>query len=263
MMTIAGHAFLTDFQTKKLITDLTQKAGLAITNLSTQQVYVFADALDEKQRAQALGLLNQGSDLALQSKEASQIQVIVSPRFGTISPWSSKATDIFNNAGLPISRVERVVVFTLTGENLPNPLPKIAENLLHDRMTQSLVYELSAVGALFVDENPASLQYVDILGEGKQALERANRESGFALSGEDIDYLVENYQALGRNPTDVELMMFAQANSEHCRHKIFNAQWTADGVVQDKSLFKMIKNTFETHPDGVLSAYKDNAAVMS
>ncbi len=263
MMTIAGHAFLTDFQTKKLITDLAQKAGLAITNLSTQQVYVFADALDEKQRAQALGLLNQGSDIALQSKEASQIQVIVSPRFGTISPWSSKATDIFNNAGLPISRVERVVVFTLTGENLPNPLPKIAENLLHDRMTQSLVYELSAVGTLFVNENPASLQYVDILGEGKQALERANRESGFALSGEDIDYLVENYQALGRNPTDVELMMFAQANSEHCRHKIFNAQWTADGVVQDKSLFKMIKNTFEKNPDGVLSAYKDNAAVMS
>lgn len=261
--TIAGHRFLTDFQAKKLATQLEQKAGLNIDALDSQQVYVFDDVIATKDYQQALNLLNQGEKVALKTAQDGQVQVIVAPRFGTISPWASKATDIFNNCGIQINRLERVVIFTLTGENLPAKLPAMAEAILHDRMTQSLVYDLDDVAALFIDGEPAHLEQVDIMGQGRDALVRANDEFGFALSVDDIDYLVENFTKLGRNPTDVELMMFAQANSEHCRHKIFNAEWTIDGEVQPKSLFKMIKNTHETNSEGILSAYKDNAAVMA
>ncbi|MDO4699545.1 MAG: phosphoribosylformylglycinamidine synthase [Moraxella sp.] len=262
MMTIAGQTFLTDFQTKKLIQDINQKSTLNITGLSSQQIYVFAEPLGAQDYQKALDLLNQGQSFDQESPKAGDVQVMVSPRFGTISPWSSKATDIFKNCRLDIGRIERVVIFTLTGDNLPATLPKQAEDVLHDRMTQSLSYQLSDVARLFDEHEPASLNHIDIMGQGKDALVQANKTFGFALSDEDVDYLVDNFNKLGRNPTDVELMMFAQANSEHCRHKIFNAEWTADGQVQPKSLFKMIKNTFEHSPDGVLSAYKDNAAVI-
>src|SRR5699024_5482575 len=131
------------------------------------------------------------------------------------------------------------------------------------RMTQILVYEFAKLEQLFDDHSPARLNRIDVIGEGRAALEAANQEFGFALSSEDIDYLMAAYvDELKRNPTDVELMMFAQANSEHCRHKIFNSEWTIDGEVQPKSLFKMIRNTHEKNPQGILSAYKDNAAVM-
>ncbi|MFC0820075.1 phosphoribosylformylglycinamidine synthase [Moraxella marmotae] len=260
--TIAGLGFLTDFQAQKLADQLRNKAGLKIHALSSQQVYVFDAPLSEPDYNKAIDLLNQGQKLTQQPAADNQIQVIVAPRFGTISPWASKATDIFNNCGVPIGRVERVVVYTLTGDDLPARLPAAAEAILHDRMTQSLVYDLAAVSALFVDGKPEHLNSVDIINHGKQALVDANAKYGFALSAQDIDYLVENFTKLGRNPTDVELMMFAQANSEHCRHKIFNAEWTVDGAVQPKSLFKMIRNTHEKHSDGILSAYKDNAAVM-
>lgn len=260
--TIAGHRFLTDFQAKKLAAQLEQKAGLKISALDSQQVYVFDQAINGADHTRAVNLLNQGEEVALKGAQASQVQVVVAPRFGTISPWASKATDIFNNCGVQVNRLERVVVFTLTGDDLPAKLPAAAEAILHDRMTQSLVYDLDDVAALFIDGEPVHLEHVDIMGQGRDALVRANTEFGFALSSEDIDYLVENFTKLGRNPTDVELMMFAQANSEHCRHKIFNAEWTIDGEVQPKSLFKMIKNTHEQNSEGILSAYKDNAAVM-
>ncbi|STZ05856.1 phosphoribosylformylglycinamidine synthase [Moraxella ovis] len=260
--TIAGHRFLTDFQAKKLAAQLEQKVGLKISALDSQQVYVFDQAISGADHTKAVNLLNQGEEVALKGAQASQVQVVVAPRFGTISPWASKATDIFNNCGVQVNRLERVVVFTLTGDDLPAKLPAAAEAILHDRMTQSLVYDLDDVAALFIDGEPAHLEHVDIMGQGRDALVRANTEFGFALSSEDIDYLVENFTKLGRNPTDVELMMFAQANSEHCRHKIFNAEWTIDGEVQPKSLFKMIKNTHEQNSEGILSAYKDNAAVM-
>ncbi|VEG12664.1 phosphoribosylformylglycinamidine synthase [Moraxella cuniculi] len=262
MNTIAGLGFLTDFQAQKLANQLRTKAGLEVSGLSSQQVYVFDDELSEANRKKAIDLLNQGRVLTLTQASDEQVQVVVAPRFGTISPWSSKATDIFKNCGVQIGRIERVIVYTLTGQNLPKRLPAVAEAILHDRMTQSLVYDLAQVAALFIDGEPAHLNVVDILGRGKEALIAANIEYGFALSTEDIDYLVENFTNLGRNPTDVELMMFAQANSEHCRHKIFNAEWTIDGKVQPKSLFKMIRNTHEKHAEGILSAYKDNAAVM-
>lgn len=261
--TIAGHRFLTDFFAKKLATQLEQKAGIKLDSLDSQQVFVFDGMLGDVDYQKALNLLNQGERLDLQTPSDKQVQVVVAPRFGTISPWASKATDIFHNCGIAVNRLERVVIFTLTGDNLPAKLPVAAEAILHDCMTQSLVYQLDEVAALFVDSEPSHLQSVDILGQGRDALVRANDEFGFALSSQDIDYLVDNFNQLGRNPTDVELMMFAQANSEHCRHKIFNAQWTIDGKAQPKSLFKMIKNTHEQNPSGILSAYKDNAAVMT
>ena len=271
MTIIAGHPFLTDFQTTKLLNSLSQKTNLKITHLKSQQVYIFSKDLAEHDYKKAVDLLNHGDEIALnqasqyesQSENKEALQIIVSPRFGTISPWASKATDIFNNCEIAIDRVERLVVYTLIGENLPEKLPHDIEMMLYDRMTQSLFYDLAKAQHLFDDHEPAPLNHVDVMGKGREALESANREFGFALSSQDIDYLMDAYvNALKRNPTDVELMMFAQANSEHCRHKIFNAQWTIDGEVQPKSLFGMIKNTFKQNPNDILSAYKDNAAVV-
>lgn len=267
MTIIAGHPFLTDFQTTKLLNSLSQKTNLKITHLKSQQVYIFSKDLAEHDYKKAIDLLNHGDEIALnqasQDDNKEALQIIVSPRFGTISPWASKATDIFNNCEIAIDRVERLVVYTLIGENLPEKLPHDIEMMLYDRMTQSLFYDLAKAQHLFDDHEPAPLNHVDVMGKGREALESANREFGFALSSQDIDYLMDAYvNALKRNPTDVELMMFAQANSEHCRHKIFNAQWTIDGEVQPKSLFGMIKNTFEQNPNDILSAYKDNAAVV-
>lgn len=266
MMTIAGQPFLTDFQTQQLISQFQQKTKLNVSQISTQQVYVLSRELSGEEHKKSLDLFGIKEAIALTTPQDNQLQVIVAPRFGTISPWASKATDIFNNCEIEINRVERVVVYTLTLENeaADNKLPAAAEQLLFDRMTQSLVYDLSDVSKLFDDQAPASLNHIDVIGQGQSALESANTEFGFALSSEDIDYLMNAYvNELGRNPTDVELMMFAQANSEHCRHKIFNAQWTVDGEVQPKSLFQMIKNTYQSNPQGILSAYKDNAAVMA
>lgn len=272
MMTIAGQPFLTDFQTQQLISQFQQKTELNVSQIHTQQVYVLSRDLVGDEQKKALDLFGVHADIQLAAPEDNQIQVIVGPRFGTISPWASKATDIFNNCDIEIKRVERVIVYTLTIDakadgdvGAPNnKLPKAAEQLLFDRMTQSLVYDLNDVNKLFDDEQPAALNRIDVIGQGQSALEAANKEFGFALSSEDIDYLMNAYvNELKRNPTDVELMMFAQANSEHCRHKIFNAQWTVDGEVQPKSLFQMIKNTYKANPQGILSAYKDNAAVMA
>ena len=265
MMTIAGQPFLTDFQSQQLITQLTQKTDLNVSQISTQQVYVLSRELSNDEYNKALALFGLKDSALHQSAQANQLQVIVSPRFGTISPWASKATDIFNNCEIKISRVERVIVYTLTIEgDVVAKLPAAAEQLLFDKMTQSLVYDLDKVSHLFDDGAPTTLNHIDVVGAGRAALESANTEFGFALSVEDIDYLMNAYvNELKRNPTDVELMMFAQANSEHCRHKIFNAKWTIDGEVQAKSLFQMIKNTYQVSPQGILSAYKDNAAVMA
>lgn len=265
MMTIAGQPFLTDFQTQQLINQFAQKTDLNVTQISTQQVFVLSRELLGEEQKKALDLLGVKEQTSLEAATERQIQVIVSPRFGTISPWASKATDIFNNCELKINRIERVIVYTLTLEGATeDKLPTAAERLLYDRMTQSLVYDLNDVNKLFDDEPPASLNHIDVMGAGRSALESANTTFGFALSSDDIDYLMHAYvNELQRNPTDVELMMFAQANSEHCRHKIFNAEWTIDGEVQPKSLFQMIKNTYQSNPEGILSAYKDNAAVMA
>ena len=191
--------------------------------------------------------------------------VLVVPRPDTISPWSSKATDIAHNCGLAIvRRIERGTAFLL--DNPPGALDpeqwRRVSALLHDRMTQAVFAEMGQAEILFREEEPVPARVVDLSQDPYGALRRANAEMGLALSDEEIDYLVGSYLELGRHPTDVELMMFAQANSEHCRHKIFNANWVIDGARQEKSLFQMIQSTYDHAPDGILSAYRDNSAVI-
>ena len=189
--------------------------------------------------------------------------VWVTPRLGTLSPWSSKATDIVHQCGFEsVVRAERVVCYHLTGQGLNGSTLAPALPLMHDRMTESVLWDEAATHALFHHYAPQPLTSVDILSGGRAALEAANRALGLALSEDEITYLIENFTRLQRNPTDVELMMFAQANSEHCRHKIFNADWVVDGVAQPKSLFGMIRDTHQAHPQGTVVAYSDNASVI-
>ena len=188
-------------------------------------------------------------------------RLLVVPRIGTISPWSSKATDVAHNCGLgKVRRIERGIWYTVSG-GVTNEAAVVAA--LHDRMTESVLSSETQAERLFRHAEPRPLATVDVLGAGRTAIEAANRAMGLALAPDEIDYLVDNFRVLGRNPTDVELMMFAQANSEHCRHKIFNADFIIDGEPQGKSLFKMIRNSTEQSPAGVLSAYSDNAAVIA
>ncbi|HTY03404.1 MAG TPA: phosphoribosylformylglycinamidine synthase [Rhodocyclaceae bacterium] len=185
--------------------------------------------------------------------------VLVTPRLGTISPWSSKATDIAKNCGFAtIRRIERGIAYHFSGGERSAAVVR----QLHDRMTESVLDSLDAADELFHHYAPQPLTTVDILAGGRAALVAANGELGLALSDDEIDYLVDNFGKLGRNPTDVELMMFAQANSEHCRHKIFNATWTVDGQDQPLSLFGMIRETHKAHPEGTVVAYSDNASVI-
>ncbi len=183
---------------------------------------------------------------------------VVIPRLGTISPWSSKATDIAHNAGLQLNRIERGIVYIIDG----NFDVITIRQQLHDRMVETLMPDVESCEALFTVTPPKPLQYIPILEHGAQALITVDTQLGLALSTQEIEYLVQCYKKLGRNPTDTEIYMFAQSNSEHCRHKIFNASWNINGKVQNQSLFAMIENTTNITPNGVLSAYKDNASVI-
>ncbi len=194
---------------------------------------------------------------------------VVTPRVGTVSPWASKATDIAHNCGIAVKRVERAVEYRvqlqgglLGAKALSAAQREAIAGLLHDRMTESVLAGRAGAHALFRELEPAPMASVDVLAGGRAALEQANVRFGLALADDEIDYLLDAFRGLGRNPTDVELMMFAQANSEHCRHKIFNASWTIDGVPQDRSLFGMIRHTHQSHPQHTIVAYSDNAAVM-
>ncbi len=194
----------------------------------------------------------------------------VTPRLGTVSPWASKATDIAHNCGLAVRRIERITEYRISlkggllggkPELSTEQLQQVA-TLLHDRMTESVVTTLDEAQRLFTELQAEPMAFVDVLQGGRAALEAANKAWGLALADDEIDYLVNAFTGLARNPTDVELMMFAQANSEHCRHKIFNAQFTIDGVAQDKSLFGMIRNTEAVSPQHTVVAYADNASIM-
>ncbi len=195
--------------------------------------------------------------------------IYVSPRLGTVSPWASKATDIAHNCGLLVRRIERLVAFTLECSDAAqlNSLDqdqKLAlADVLHDRMTESILAKREDALALFTELQAQSLLHVDVLTGGRQALVNANQQFGLALAEDEIDYLLQSFQQLGRNPSDVELMMFAQANSEHCRHKIFNAQFTIDGQAQTHSLFGMIRHTHQQNPQHTVVAYSDNASIMA
>ncbi|MCB1906362.1 MAG: phosphoribosylformylglycinamidine synthase [Rhodocyclaceae bacterium] len=190
--------------------------------------------------------------------------LLVTPRLGTISPWSSKATDIVHQCGLDaVLRVERGIAYRLVLRGrLDDATRRAACALVHDRMTESVLGSVDDAAALFRHYPPQPLATVDLAGGGRDALVAANVALGLALSDDEIDYLVDSFGRVGRDPTDVELMMFAQANSEHCRHKIFNADWVIDARPCDKTLFAMIRDTHQAHPGGTVVAYTDNASVI-
>jgi phosphoribosylformylglycinamidine synthase len=207
-------------------------------------------------------ILQYGPKIPVESTKG--VLFLVVPRPGTLSPWSTKATDIAHNCGIEgLDRIERGIAFYVKSEEkLTVKDRKVISGLLHDRMTQTVFHEMAGAELLFRKSEPKPMTTVDVLAYGESALNEANKRLGLALAEDEITYLVKSFIQLKRNPTDVELMMFAQANSEHCRHKIFNASWDIDGEAQEKSLFAMIRNTHELNHEGVLSAYKDNAAVI-
>lgn len=262
MEILRGSPALSAFRINKLLARF-QAANLEVHNIYAEYVH-FADLnapLNEDEHAQLVRLLKYGPALHSHAPEGKLL--LVTPRPRTISPWSSKATDIAHNCGLQqISRLERGIARYVEASTLTAEQWQMVADELHDRMMETVFSALNDAEKLFVHHQPAPVSSVDLLGEGRQALIDANLRLGLALAEDEIDYLQDAFTKLGRNPNDIELYMFAQANSEHCRHKIFNADWVIDGKQQPKSLFKMIKNTFETTPDHVLSAYKDNAAVM-
>lgn len=262
MEILRGSPALSAFRITKLLSHC-QELLLPVSDIYAEYVH-FADVsapLHPEDQAKLQRLLRYGPSLAEHTPEGRLL--VVTPRPGTLSPWSSKATDIAHNCGLAqIVRLERGLAFYVTAPEATDVQWQQLAELLHDRMMETVFYQLQQAEALFSHHQPAPYQTVALLEQGRSALEQANSKLGLALAPDEIDYLLAAFIELGRNPTDIELYMFAQANSEHCRHKIFNADWIIDGEVQAKSLFGMIKNTFQQTPDHVLSAYKDNAAVM-
>lgn len=263
VLPLRGVTALSDFRVEKLL----QKAaalGLPEVKLSSEFWYFVGSekALDAAtvEKLQAL-LAAQSVKETPEAREGLHL-FLVTPRLGTISPWASKATNIAENCGLEgIERIERGMTVWLEGR-LNDEQKQQWAALLHDRMTESVLPNFQTASKLFHHLESETFSTVDVLGGGKEALVKANTEMGLALSADEIDYLVENYQALQRNPSDVELMMFAQANSEHCRHKIFNADFILNGEKQPKSLFGMIRDTHNAHPEGTVVAYKDNSSVI-
>jgi phosphoribosylformylglycinamidine synthase len=264
MLLLAGSQALTDSRLNSLLQSLVSD-GLPVLGLGAVFVHLVQcqNPLSSQRQALLEELLKYGPKGSAQEKPG--LLRVVAPRPGTISPWSSKATDIARICGLvEVERIERVIAFRVdTGGVALSPAQLATlDGRLHDRMTQAVFDAFEAAGGLFRREEPRPLRTIPVLSGGRAALEAADRELGLALAKDEIDYLVRSFEALGRDPHDIELMMFAQANSEHCRHKIFNASWEIDGIKQDHSLFQMIRNTYELHKGGVLSAYKDNAAVF-
>ncbi len=270
--TFEGASALSSFRSLQLLPRL-QAIHDRITEISARFVHLVLtdDAPSAALTSQLAALLTYGEPHATPTQSTGDVQplIVVTPRFGTVSPWASKATDIAHNCGLAVRRIERIVEFRIgLKSRLLGKTELSAEQLvqvsalLHDRMTESVMFGRAQALQLFTELPAEPMAHVDVLGGGKSALKAANAEFGLALAEDEIDYLVAAFTQLQRNPTDVELMMFAQANSEHCRHKIFNAEFTIDGVPQDKSLFGMIRHTHQTHPQYMLVAYSDNASVM-
>ena len=263
-----GGNALSSFRAQALLPRL-QAISPRIAAVAARHVHwVWSDAeLAREEHDKLLGLLRYGDDYGGPSDGT---LIVVAPRLGTVSPWASKATDIAHNCGAAIRRVERVTEYRLSLKSgLPGGTKSLADDalqaacgLLHDRMTESVLLARDDAVHLF-DAQPATpMAHVDVLTRGRDALVEANTDFGLALSDDEIDYLVSAFSGLKRNPTDVELMMFAQANSEHCRHKIFNAQFVIDGVAQERSMFQMIRNTEALNPQHTIVAYSDNASVM-
>jgi phosphoribosylformylglycinamidine synthase len=265
ILKLPGRRALSEFRLRKLLPSV-QKQLPGVTGIRAQYWHCvkLERALSEPEAKTLQRLLTYGPKSEDEHLEDGVLLVV--PRLGTLSPWASKAIDIARQCGLEsVARIERgtayrfegVDVHSLTADQRSKLLP-----LIHDRMTETVLSSLAAADALFREAQPRPLGTIDVEARGRGALEEANRSMGLALSDDEIDYLLEYYTRIRRDPTDVELMMFAQANSEHCRHKIFNADWVIDGQPKERSLFRMIRHTHAMHPQGTLVAYADNAAVM-
>ena len=263
LLELPGQSALSEFRLDKLARTLSRQDERVTGVAARFSYFISLNAPLGEDEASRLAALLLGGDEAARLGPDSQ-RLFVLPRPGTISPWSSKATDIAHACGLAaVDRIERGTCYAIrfAGPVSRDEVLALAP-ALHDRMTEAAFADASGAALLFERHAPAPLGIVELGPDPQAALRRANVELGLALSEDEIDYLVENYSALGRDPTDAELMMFAQANSEHCRHKIFNAAWIIDGQSTDKRLFPMIRSTTEASPDGVISAYSDNAAVV-
>ncbi|MCK0526690.1 MULTISPECIES: phosphoribosylformylglycinamidine synthase [unclassified Anaerobiospirillum] len=262
---LRGSSALSDYKLDKLVLALVQ-AKVEIGTISTAYVHLVDcdGALTDSQK-EVLGKILTYGPVDGSHEDSGELFLVV-PRIGTISPWATKATDIAHNCGLnAVRRIERGIAYYITsrsGEKFTAEQRAIINGLIHDRMVESVLTSFDDAARLFGEHTPAPFRQIALSTGGREALEKANVELGLALSADEMDYLLESFRTLGRDPSDIELYMFAQMNSEHCRHKVFNARWEIDGVEQDKSLFGMIRNTFEATPDYVLSAYRDNAAVM-
>ncbi|HEX4975589.1 MAG TPA: phosphoribosylformylglycinamidine synthase, partial [Pseudomonadales bacterium] len=267
MLVLRGPAVFTDTRLSKL---LTQAKTITSDIVALHCDYLYLVDSKVELNSEQLELLHALLNLGVETSQAdpthrpTATSLSVAPRPGTISPWSTKATDIAHHCGLSsIARLERGRHYIVNSARplTPAEIQSLAE-LLHDRMIEAVFYDSKEIGVLFKEEKPRPLSRIPFLAEGKTALVTANSTLGLALSDDEIEYLAQSFAALQRDPSDVELMMFAQANSEHCRHKIFNARWAIDGVEQARSLFGMIRNTHEQNAAGILSAYSDNSAVI-
>ena len=257
ILTLRGGAARSEFRISKLLATV-QDAGVPVTSLVAEYRY-FVELNAPLAQADQIFLCEL---LHAQPHTPEKKVLLITPRLGTVSPWSSKATDIARNCGLAaVNRIEHGVVWTIDGKLGKKALARLVL-ALHDRMTESVLDDERDAACLFSHQSPKPLETVDVLKGGKAALIKANLALGLALSEDEIDYLLANFKKVKRNPTDVELTMFAQANSEHCRHKIFNADWIIDGQKQNESLFGMIRHTHAVRPQGTLSAYSDNASVI-
>ena len=271
MIILPGNRAFSDFNKNKLLKSL-QKSIPEITDIHARYWHFVkvSQTLSDDENTQLNELLEYGEthdEGKTNGRDPSGELFLVTPRPGTISPWSSKATDILHNCGLTaVSRVERGIAYFVEyksdSHQLSNDQSFFVSEQIHDRMIEVVMSDGNEAEALFNDAQPAPLKTIVLGDDPLGALSKANIDLGLALSPDEIQYLADNYSNLNRDPTDVELMMFAQANSEHCRHKIFNADWIIDGKKQDQTLFGMIKNTFKESPEGVLSAYHDNASVV-
>ncbi|MEW6371472.1 MAG: phosphoribosylformylglycinamidine synthase [Pseudomonadota bacterium] len=276
MLILPGSNALSVFRSQRLLNQL-QAVAPAIASVQAR-FYHFIDAsapLSTADTERLSAMLTYGEPVPETLYEGATEEFFVIPRLGTISPWASKATDIAHNCGMShVHRIERGVAYKVVlksgilGSSIGAPKKLSTEEvqlvaaLLHDRMTETVLRSADDAVRLFDELEGKALESIDVLGQGRDALVRANTELGLAMSEDEVDYLHEAFTRARRNPTDVELMMFAQANSEHCRHKIFNADWVIDGVKQDKSLFQMIKNTHQLQPKGTIVAYSDNSSIM-
>jgi phosphoribosylformylglycinamidine synthase len=266
LLSLRGSVALSPFRLEKTLHAL-KKSVPDVAHISTEfWHFVWShDVLSSLQKNTLEQILTYGPAAKVEAATGELFLVI--PRIGTISPWASRATDIAKHCGLEnVERIERGIAYHVTKKNgaaFTEAEKQAVKKLIHDRMTETVVEKLEDAAHLYHEATPAPLSTVDILMGGKAALNLANSDLGLALSADEVDYLFENFTRMGRNPTDVELMMFAQANSEHCRHKIFNADWVIDGEAQAQSLFAMIRNTHKLNPGKTVVAYSDNSSIVA